>query len=125
MFEEGDIDREEYLRRKQKIERETVYWQTFTTDSAKLNAQLAMCVDAVTRISSVWRNSDDDDRRGLAHNLFEEIVYDLDRQRIVSFRLKSWAERFLIVRGELYERGNDGYKYAPDRTRTCASTSGG
>ena len=29
--------------------------------------------------------------------LFDEIVYDLDLQQIVDFRLKPWADQFLIV----------------------------
>jgi hypothetical protein len=82
-------------------------------------------VDAVTKISVLWANSTDEDRRGLADTLFDEIVYDLDLQRIVSFQLKPWADQFLTLRGTLYEVGSERYGYAPDRTRTCASASGG
>jgi hypothetical protein len=39
----------------------------------------------------------------LAHSLFDEIVYDLDRQRIVDFKIKAWAEPFLVLRAALYE----------------------
>ena len=84
-----------------------------------------MCVDAVTKVSTLWAGSGDEDRRGLAHNLFEELIYDLDQKRIVSFRLREWAEQFLIIRGQLQENGNERYKCTPDRTRTCASASGG
>ena len=125
LFEDGDVDRNEYLRRKTKIEQEVGYWQNYTTETEKMNAQLAMCVDAVTKIGVLWADSADEDRRGLAHTLFDEIVYDLDTQKIVSFRLKVWADQFLTLRGTLYSGGNDGYGYAPDRTRTCASASGG
>ncbi len=125
LFEVGDIGREEYLRRKVVIERDLAYWQNYTTETERLNSQLAMCVDAVTKISNVWENGTDEDRRGLAHTLFEEIVYDLDTQRIVSFQLKAWADQFLVLCGTLYEGGNEGYKYTPNRTRTCASASGG
>jgi hypothetical protein len=46
---------------------------------------------------------------GLAQNLFEYIVYDLDLQRITDFRLKPWADRFLTLRARLYnvEDGGD------------------
>jgi len=33
--------------------------------------------------------------------LFDEIVYDLDKQQIIGFKLKSWAEQFLMVRDDL------------------------
>ena len=35
--------------------------------------------------------------------LFEYIEYDLDARRITDFRLKPWAEQFLIMRAALYE----------------------
>lgn len=34
---------------------------------------------------------------------FEYIFYDLDSQQIVDFRLKHWADRFLVLRAELYQ----------------------
>jgi hypothetical protein len=43
LFEDGDIAREEYLRRKASIERDLAYWQNYTTETERLNSQLAMC----------------------------------------------------------------------------------
>jgi hypothetical protein len=37
------------------------------------------------------------------HSLFDEIVVDIDTRRITSFKLKPWAEQFLIVRASLYD----------------------
>ncbi len=125
LFEDGDLDREEYLRRKQHIEHELVQWQNYTTETETMSQQLAMCADAMTKLASLWSDSTDEGKRGLAHNLFEELVYDLDKQQIVDFRLKAWAEQFLILRGQLYEDGNWRYGYAPSRNRICAFASGG
>jgi hypothetical protein len=33
----------------------------------------------------------------MAHTLFEDIIYDLDRQRIVDFHLKGWVEGYLVL----------------------------
>ena len=50
----------------------------------------------------------------LAHSLFDYIVYDLDAQRIVDFRLKPWADRFLTIRAGIYELEEAGKeKYPP------------
>ncbi len=38
----------------------------------------------------------------MARMLFEYVVYDLDRQQIVDFRLKPWADRYLVLRASLY-----------------------
>jgi hypothetical protein len=38
--------------------------------------------------------------------LFAQIVYDLDEQQILSFRLNPWAERFLVVRAATLTKEN-------------------
>ena len=55
------------------------------------------------RLTSLWEQSSDEDRHSLAMGLFDEIVYDLDLQEIVDFRLKPWADQFLIVRAAMCE----------------------
>ena len=45
------------------------------------------------RIAAFWRT---------AYSLFDEILYDLDAQRITDFHLKPWADRFVILRHALY-----------------------
>jgi hypothetical protein len=37
------------------------------------------------------------------------ILYDLDRQQIVDFRLKAWADNFVVLRTALYDE-NEGEK---------------
>jgi hypothetical protein len=46
--------------------------------------------------------ADKEDRQGLARSLFESIVFDLDQQ-IVEFKLKAWADRFLVLRHAMHE----------------------
>ncbi len=65
--------------------------------------ELTMCVETIDRIAGLWDHSSDEDRRGLVHNLFEYVVYNLDQRRIVDFRLKPWAERFMVLRAKLYK----------------------
>lgn len=103
LFSDGVIDREEYLRRKEKNEREMAYWQARTTETEKAALELGMCLEAVDTIARLWNIQDDEDRQGMVRNLFSYIVYDLDTQRITDFRLKAWADRFLVLRAALYE----------------------
>ena len=49
------------------------------------------------------RSTTGEDRKILAQSLFDEISYDLDRKRIVDFKIKSWAEPFLVLRAALYQ----------------------
>jgi hypothetical protein len=63
-----------------------------------------MCIEAIRQISTAWDSASNEDKQGMARMLFEHIVYNLDTKRIVDFRLKPWAERYLVLRSALYER---------------------
>ncbi len=108
LFEDGDLSREEYVKRKTDCEREIAHWESRTTDVRKAAIELRMCMEVLNMISSLWDESSDEDRQQLARMMFEEIIYDLDEQRIVHFTLKPWAERFLDLRMALHftEGGN-------------------
>ena len=111
LYEDGDLSRQEYLRRKEQNEREIIHWETYSTETEKLAVEFAMCIDVVEKIVRLWEDNDDEDKQGMAHHLFEYIVYDLDQQRIVDFQMKPWASRYLILRGALYRNeGEDDQK---------------
>ncbi len=103
LYSEGRIDYSEYRRRIDQNEREMAHWQSRTTETEKAALELALCIEAVKQLAMLWDISSDTDRKGMARNLFEYLIYDLDTRRIVAFRLKAWAERFLVVRAALYE----------------------
>jgi hypothetical protein len=98
LFSDGDITREEYLKRKTAYEREIAHWESRTTDTQKAAIELRMCMEVLNMMSSLWDESSDEDKQQLVRMMFEEIIYDLDKQQIVHFTLKPWAERFLNVR---------------------------
>lgn len=102
LYSEGRIDKSEYLRRVETNEREIAHWEARTSETEKVAVELGMCIEAVNRIAQLWDGSNDEDRQGLIRSLFDSIVYDLDRERIVDFRLKSWADRFIVLRAALY-----------------------
>jgi DNA invertase Pin-like site-specific DNA recombinase len=108
LFGDGMIDREEYRRRIETNQREIAHWEARTTETEKIALELAMCIEAVEKIARLWDISSEENRQGLARSLFTSITYDLDTQRIVDFRLKAWAERFLILRAALYENDDIG-----------------
>ncbi len=111
LFGDGMIDREEYRRRVEHNEREIAHWQSRTSETQKIGLELAMCIEVVDRLSRLWDISSNEDKQGLVRSLFTELVYDLDTRRIVSFQLKPWADRFVTVRGALYEE--EGYELTP------------
>jgi DNA invertase Pin-like site-specific DNA recombinase len=108
LFGEGRIDREEYRRRVEQNEREIAHWESRTTETEKAALELAMCMDAIEKLSQLWDVGDDEDKQGMARSLFSYVIYDLDARRIVNFRLKPWADRFLTLRSALYEDDSKG-----------------
>jgi hypothetical protein len=77
-----------------------------------------MCIHAVETMTRLWEVSSDEDKQGMARHLFEYVIYDLDRQEIVNFRLKPWADQFLVLRTALYaedhhyDKDNDDHRVA-------------
>ena len=102
LYLDGEISREDYLVRKEQNEREISHWQTRTTETQKIALELGMCLDIVNKLARLWDIADDEDRKGMAQDIFEEVVVNLDTRRIESFKLKPWIERFLVVRMEMY-----------------------
>lgn len=107
LYEDGDISRQEYLRRRDQNERDILHWQNYTDETEKLGIELAMCVDVVSKIVHLWESSDDEDKQGMARHLFESTTFDLDQQRIVNFKLKPWANRYMVLRGALHSNNSE------------------
>lgn len=61
-----------------------------------------MCMGIVKRLKEFWDYASGEDCKILAQSLFDEIIYDLDLKRIVDFKIKTWAEPFLVLRSALY-----------------------
>ena len=99
LYEGGEIGREDYLSRKQAFEDELLHWQNYSSDVTRMHVQLTLCVQALTQLVELWEASNDEGKQVLARGLFDEIVFDLDAEQIVNFKLKPWAQQFLLVRG--------------------------
>ena len=81
---------------------EIARWQRRTDSITELYLQLEKCAIAVKTFSALWQSDKDAERQDMIRNLFEEIVINLDTQRIETFKLKVWAEEFLTLRATLY-----------------------
>lgn len=54
LYKDGVIDRAEYLRTREANEREIVHWENRTTEAKKLAVELALCVEAIDKLSRLW-----------------------------------------------------------------------
>lgn len=103
LFAEGLIEQDEFRQRMAENDRELAYWEAYTTGHEETMLELTKCLDAIERVANLWDMAQPKDRQLMARNLFDFLVYDFDKQRIVDFRLKPWADRFLVLRVALYD----------------------
>lgn len=101
VFLDGDMSREEYIKIKEDNERHIAHWEARTSETQKVGIELRMCMNIVNQILELWDSSTDEDRQQMTYMLFDKIVYDLDTRQITDFRLKAWADRYLVLRSTL------------------------
>jgi hypothetical protein len=102
LYRDGVISREDYLADVERNEREIIHWDVRTSETREMAAELTLCMEAVGKLADMWDVSDAEEQQSLAQGLFTEIIFDLDTRRIVDFKLKPWADRFLTLRASLY-----------------------
>lgn len=108
LYKQGLIDKLEFERTREQILKEKAYWEHITTDREEIEYELLKCIQLLTNIEALWEKGSPIDKQTLARELFDKIVFDLDTKRIVSFELKPWAQRFLILRATLHNDEKDG-----------------
>lgn len=123
LYEDGDMNREEYLKRRDENERMIVHWETRSTEMQKRAIELSTCLNAFNRLVSLWGTASGEERLSLARGLFEYVVFDLDAKRIVDFRLHPWADQYLILRGEMYPDGENKNASSPSRNEATYDPS--
>jgi hypothetical protein len=108
LYEDGDLSREEYLKRKEVNEREIAHWEAQTIETGKSRWNSPYVLKRSTASTHYGKSATMKINRGwyIVRNPFTSITYDLDTQRIVDFRLKPWADRFITLRTALYEDEN-------------------
>jgi hypothetical protein len=112
LFREAELSDEDYRTHMAEYRAELAYWEAYTTEKEEVALQLSLCLDAIDKVARLWDIAEAEERRTMAHNLFDYIVYNLDKQRIVDFRLKPWANRFLVLRAAVAAEEKSGSKNA-------------
>lgn len=109
LFEEGEMSKQEFVKKKEENERMIVHWEARTTETQKKALELSACMTAFMQLVQSWEDATGEERLSYARGLFEYIVYDLDKRQIVDFRLHPWADQYLILRADmLYPDENGG-----------------
>ena len=89
-YEEGELGRADYEERRQDITARIAALQVQASAEIIPKVSLLYSIDYLSDLRHLWTIASDTERQTLARLLFEDIVYDLDEQRIISYRLKAW-----------------------------------
>ncbi len=98
---EGDIPEVEYKRIREVNEQEIAHWEARTVKEQEVMIELMTVLGTLTNLKRVWYEGTETDKKGLVNSIFEYILFDLDTEQIIDFRLKPWADQYLIVRAEM------------------------
>lgn len=101
LFIEGDISEDDYVRTREINEQEIAHWQARTTVKDQLLIEVATVLATLSKLKDVWFNGTMEDKKGLVQSTFEYILFDMDTDRITDFRLKPWADQYVIIRAEM------------------------
>ena len=97
LYMEGDISKEEYIHVRETNEQEIAHWQARTVHQQQVLIEMVTVLGTLTNLKRVWYDGTAEDKRGLVNAVFESLYFDLDTDRIVDFRLKPWADQYLVV----------------------------
>ncbi len=94
LYKNGVISQEEYWRDKEDRERQIAFWEARTSDMKRKALEFERVMLAFGQLVALWDKASGDERVMLARGLFQYLVYDLDKQEIVDFRLHPWADLY-------------------------------
>lgn len=101
-FIDKHITEKEYVSRLESLDDEIRLWESRTSDVEKVQVELSNCLNKISEITKLWETATPEAKQQFVQSLFDEIVFDLDKERIVDFKLKGWANTYVMGVGELY-----------------------
>jgi DNA invertase Pin-like site-specific DNA recombinase/cell division septum initiation protein DivIVA len=98
LFRKAYLSEAEWAEDVADCEHQIMILQSQLSENYEVQMMLELTAGQLSDAQKNWHDASSADRQAFAHNLFEEIIYDLDTRRITAFKLKPWAESFLQLR---------------------------
>ncbi|MCC6975232.1 MAG: recombinase family protein [Anaerolineae bacterium] len=122
LFKRGVIPQDEFDTEYDQHNREIARLQAQLGEPQQVQEMFRMTAQSIQSVGQNWEQTGPEERESFVRSLFDEVVYDLDTRRIISFKLKSWAEPFLQLRvtfEELYRQQNASDDVTTGVSREC------
>ncbi len=98
MFSKARMSEEDWLYTHAEADTEIARLQTDIVEQREAEVALKLTTEIVANLANNWKDANGEMRRSLAHSLFDYIIYDLDTQRIVNFKLKPWVQLLMQLK---------------------------
>jgi DNA invertase Pin-like site-specific DNA recombinase len=101
LYAEGDLSREDYQQRKAAVQQELDLWANHTQEMplTQHDVQQMLCIQKLAELSEAWPGDNEAEKERMVQSVFEYLVYDLDKQKIVAFKLTPAFEPYLVLEG--------------------------
>ena len=120
LYKEGVMSKEEYQQRVETARSELAFWESYRVEVEEAQIQLQTCLKSIQNLTTLWDMATGEDRQQMVRNLFSYVVYNLDTQRIVDFRLQPWANHFLVLRAAVVDdSGDDPHNLGDEQTKNA------
>ena len=106
MFFKARLSEQDWQDTIETADREIARLQALSAEQVEAEVALRLTTEMISNLVQHWHQGSPQDRRGLAHSLFEYLVYDLDTQQITDFKLKPWAELLMQLKVTLDDSGD-------------------
>lgn len=98
LFSKARISEDEWREIIETAEQEIARLHTQVAENQEAEVALKLTMEMVSNLVHNWNQANGEVRRALANSLFEFLTYDLDKQQIVDFKLKPWAELLMQLK---------------------------
>lgn len=122
LFKLNLVTQEEFDSDYSALDREIARLRSQLGEPQQVQEMFQMTAQSIQSVGQNWEQTSAEERESFVRSLFDEVVYDLDTRRIISFKLKSWAEPFLQLRvtfEELYRQQNASTDNSTGISRVC------
>lgn len=119
LFSKARMSEEDWEQAHAEADAEIERLQAQVSEQHEAAMALKLTTDMIANLVQNWKQANGEMRRAMAHGLFEHIVYDLDAQQIVDFKLKPWAQTLMQLKVTLSSdvSGNENPSGSDERKR--------
>jgi DNA invertase Pin-like site-specific DNA recombinase len=107
LFQNARISEADWRKLLETAEHEIERLQLQIADHDEAEVGVKVSTQMVADFVQSWKRGNLEERRALAYGVFQYLIYDLDKQQVVDFKLKPWLEQVMQLKLTLEDYYSD------------------